>query len=94
MTRYQFLIDTYETERLKMAKSLELVPTFLDELRNFKMRPPPTMPSRRGALGLAEARGVMDEEATTGFVAHGVISGWPGNGAEVRPSRPPPRDGD
>ncbi len=30
----------YETERLKMAKSLELVPTLLDELRGFKMRPP------------------------------------------------------
>ncbi len=30
----------YESERLKMAKDLELVPTLLDELRNFKMRPP------------------------------------------------------
>ena len=30
----------YETERLRMAKSLELVPDLLDELREFKMRPP------------------------------------------------------
>jgi hypothetical protein len=34
-----------ETERLKMAKSLELVPTFLDELRNLRMRPPRIDPS-------------------------------------------------
>ena len=30
----------YETERLRMAKSLELVPDLLNELREFKMRPP------------------------------------------------------
>ncbi len=35
----------YETERLKMAKSLAFVPTLLDELRDFKMRPPRIDPS-------------------------------------------------
>ncbi len=30
----------YQTERLKMAKGLELVSTLVDELRDFKMRPP------------------------------------------------------
>ncbi len=30
----------YQTERLKMAKGLELVSTLIDELRDFKMRPP------------------------------------------------------
>ncbi len=30
----------YQTERLKMASALELVPTLIDELRDFKMRPP------------------------------------------------------
>ena len=30
----------YEIERLKMAQSLDLVPTLLEELRDFKMRPP------------------------------------------------------
>ncbi len=30
----------YETKRLRMAKSLELVPDLLNELRSFKMRPP------------------------------------------------------
>ena len=30
----------YESERLRMAKSLELVPDLLNELREFKMRPP------------------------------------------------------
>ena len=30
----------YETKRLRMAKSLELVPDLLNELREFKMRPP------------------------------------------------------
>ncbi len=29
----------FEAERLKMAKDLELVPTLLNELREFKMRP-------------------------------------------------------
>ncbi len=35
----------YQTERLKMAKSLELVSTLVDELRDFKMRPPRIDPS-------------------------------------------------
>ncbi len=35
----------YQKDRLKMAKSLELVPTLVDELRDFKMRPPRLDPS-------------------------------------------------
>ncbi len=35
----------YQTERLKMAKGLELVSTLADELRDFKMRPPRIDPS-------------------------------------------------
>ena len=30
----------YEAGRLKMAEDLPLIPTFLDEFRNFQMRPP------------------------------------------------------
>ncbi len=30
----------YEAGRMRMAQALDLVPTLLDELRNFKMRPP------------------------------------------------------
>ena len=35
----------YQTERLKMASALELVSTLIDELRDFKMRPPRIDPS-------------------------------------------------
>ncbi len=35
----------YQTGRLKMAKDLDLVPTLVDELRDFKMRPPRLDPS-------------------------------------------------
>jgi hypothetical protein len=30
----------YQAERIKIAQDLELVPTFIEELQNFKMRPP------------------------------------------------------
>ena len=30
----------YQTKRIKIAKDLMLVPTFIEELQNFKMRPP------------------------------------------------------
>jgi len=35
------LIVTYGSDRLDMAKEIELVPTLLEELRNFQMRPKP-----------------------------------------------------
>jgi hypothetical protein len=35
----------YETERLKMASELDLVPTLMTELRQFQMRPPPLNPN-------------------------------------------------